>query len=185
MPRNVEIKAKIASASDFEETKNVLLKMPRVANAIEIQQEDFFYKCENGRLKLRVFDDDSGNLIQYARADVIGPKCSTYRIYETKDASSLKDVLQEALETTCIVRKKRLLYIVEQTRVHLDVVEGLGYFVELEVVLKEEQTIQQGQDIARGLAAQLNLTNLISEAYADLLQADKTQKDKEAQRVLS
>jgi predicted adenylyl cyclase CyaB len=173
MPRNVEIKAKIASQTEFEQVKELLANLPNVVRPVEIQQQDFFYSCANGRLKLRVFNDGTGNLIQYTRADESGPKCSTYQIFETNNARSLHDVLQQALDTTCIVRKQRLLYLVGQTRVHLDCVEKLGFFVELEVVLNEKQTIEEGQAIAHDLAVKLHLTTLVSEAYADLLQAQK------------
>ena len=71
-----------------------------------------------------------------------------------------------------IVRKTRYLYLVGQTRIHLDDVEGLGQFMELEVVLKEEQSNEEGQKIAEDLMSALGVErgDLIDGAYMDLLE---------------
>ncbi len=70
-----------------------------------------------------------------------------------------------------VVRKERLLYMVGQTRVHLDSVEGLGHFVELEVVLRPGQSDDEGQAIARDLMARLGIreADLLETAYMDML----------------
>ena len=72
---------------------------------------------------------------------------------------------------TVTVRKQRTLYLIGQTRIHLDRVDQLGEFVELEVVLKNEQTTEQGTAIANGLIVSLGLQTAerIPHAYADLL----------------
>lgn len=44
-------------------------------------------------------------------------------------------VLQRALNKTIEVKKRRLLFMIGQTRIHVDDVEGLGDFMELEVNL--------------------------------------------------
>lgn len=58
-----------------------------------------------------------------------------------------------------------------QTRVHVDSVEGLGDFMELEVTLKEEETVEDGEKIAEKLMGELGVQkeDLISGAYHDLL----------------
>ena len=50
----------------------------------------------------------------------------------------MKTILEQILPVTGSVRKRRLVYHVGQTRVHLDRVEGLGDFLELEVVLRPD-----------------------------------------------
>jgi predicted adenylyl cyclase CyaB len=72
-----------------------------------------------------------------------------------------------------IVRKTRYLYLVDQTRVHLDEVEGLGQFMELEVVMQEGQSDAEGQLIAEGLMAVLGVerSDLLEGAYMDLLES--------------
>ena len=71
-----------------------------------------------------------------------------------------------------VVRKTRYLYLVGQTRIHLDDVEGLGQFMELEVVLEDGQSDADGQVIAEGLMTALGVESgdLIDGAYMDLLE---------------
>jgi len=60
---------------------------------------------------------------------------------------------------------------VGQTRVHCDEVDGLGHFMELEVVMKENQSAVEGEEIAKDLMSKLGIeeTDLIEGAYIDLL----------------
>ncbi|XP_039245446.1 uncharacterized protein LOC114000582 isoform X2 [Pipra filicauda] len=131
-------------------------------------QADTFFRVPRGRLKLRRTQDGQGQLIFYERPDTAGPKLSSFTITPTADPDGL-----EALGVLGIVRKERLLYLVGQTRVHLDRVEGLGDFLELEVVLRQEQSVQDGERVARELLRALGVGehDLISGAYLDLLLA--------------
>ena len=83
----------------------------------------------------------------------------------------MRGMLTCALGTVGRVRKRRRVYLVGQTRVHLDEVQGLGSFLELEVVLTPGQSAEDGQLIARELLAALGVadTDLIACAYVDLL----------------
>src|SRR6185503_8914246 len=105
-----------------------------------IPQEDTFFHTPQGRLKLRLLSPKKGQLIYYTRPDQGGPKRSDYHISLTADPENLKRVLELAYGIRGIVKKKRYLYLVGQTRVHLDDVEGLGRFMELEVVMGEAQS---------------------------------------------
>ena len=71
------------------------------------------------------------------------------------------------------VKKTRILYLIGQTRVHIDRVDGLGDFLELEVVLRPDQSEDQGKQIAEELLTELGIgkNQLIAEAYVDLLPA--------------
>ncbi len=106
------------------------------------------------------------------RPDIVGPKQSEYYISETSDPASLRDVLSRSLGVRGVIRKKRWLFRVGDTRIHLDQVEGLGDFMELEVVLQPEQTPEDGQITARKLLTQLNISaqDLVDGAYIDLLE---------------
>jgi predicted adenylyl cyclase CyaB len=81
------------------------------------------------------------------------------------------EILSATLGSTRVVRKKRTLYMIGQTRVHLDEVEGLGDFIELEVVLRAGQSDEEGKNIADRLLAEFRIDSkhLIGEAYIDLL----------------
>lgn len=122
---------------------------------------------------MRQFPDRPGELIYYERPDQGAAKQSHYLIYQTVLASELSQLLMAALGEKVVVTKVRHLYLVGQTRIHLDRVEGLGEFVELEVVLRPEQDAGEGYQVAQGLMAQLVIEEeqLIAGAYADLLLA--------------
>ncbi|EMP29392.1 hypothetical protein UY3_13500 [Chelonia mydas] len=117
--------------------------------------------------------DGQGQLIFYERPDSEGPKLSHYSISPTADPAGLVAVLSEALGVQGVVKKERRLYMVGQTRVHLDRVEGLGDFLELEVVLSEQQSPEDGERVARRLMEELGVQeeDLVAGAYLDLLLA--------------
>ncbi len=165
MGRNVEIKAR---AADLEAVER---RARRVADEgpVVLLQEDTFFRCAEGRLKLRKFNDLSGELIAYSRPDAEGPKASQYAIQRTEDPDGLRDLLAGSLGVRGVVRKRRILYLVGRTRVHLDRVEGLGDFVELEVVLGPGATVEEGTREARALMETLGIHELVSGAYIDLL----------------
>lgn len=169
MPANIEIKAYARNFDEIRRRAESLSDEP--VNVLP--QEDTFFKTPQGRLKLRVLSLNQGQLIYYTRPDQEGPKRSDYHISLTTDPGNLKRVLELAYGIRGVVRKTRYLYMVGQTRVHLDDVEGLGQFMELEVVLREGQSDAEGQTIAEGLMASLGVesSDLIESAYMDLLEA--------------
>jgi predicted adenylyl cyclase CyaB len=167
MPSNVEIKAVLRNRADAEATAAKLSHSgPEV-----IHQEDIFFRCDGARLKLRILAQQRGELIRYERADVAGTRCSRYLIARTSDPQILLEILTKTLGRTGVVRKTRTLYLIGQTRVHLDRVEGLGDFLELEVVLRREQAESEGKTIAEALLSSFGIDReqLIGEAYVDLL----------------
>jgi len=165
--RTVEVKARLR---DPERIRN-LLESQRASGPEHLSQSDTFFNVAAGRLKLRDFGDGTGELIFYERADTAGPKLSSYHRSPTAAASELLDVLTRALGARGVVRKQRTVYAVGQTRVHLDEVEGLGAFVEFEVVLREDQTVSDGEAVAANLLEQLRIDakDLVTGAYIDLL----------------
>lgn len=172
LPSNIEIKARARNFDKICRRAEELSDTPVEV----IPQEDIFFNTPQGRLKLRVFSGSQGQLIYYTRPDQEGPKRSDYQIFHTSNALPLKHVLELAYGVRGVVRKTRYLYLVGQTRVHLDDVEGLGQFMELEVVMQEGQTDAEGQVIAEDLMASLGVEkdDLIEGAYMDLLEASST-----------
>lgn len=83
----------------------------------------------------------------------------------------MRETLGRALGIVGRVRKLRRLYLVGRTRIHLDEVEGLGSFVELEVVLAEGESPDRGREVARQIMSSLDLdgSQLVQGAYVDLL----------------
>jgi predicted adenylyl cyclase CyaB len=167
MSRNIEIKARIKSVGFLADKVAALAD----EGPIELTQDDTFFRCEAGRLKLREFSEVQGELIFYRRSNEAGPSESFYIISKTGEPGSLRDALSLAYGQVGHVRKRRTLYLVGRTRVHLDIVEGLGHFLELEVVLGEDEAAQVGSEVAQHLVAQLGIrsSQLIEGAYIDLI----------------
>lgn len=167
MARNIEIKAFI------ESVEAVIPKAAALADKgpIEIVQDDTFFVCPNGRLKLRAFSSAEGELIFYRRPDQAGPKESFYLISPTSAPDVLRESLSLAYGQAGRVRKHRTLFLVDRTRIHLDRVEDLGHFLELEVVLSDGEPMEAGEVIAHDLMEKLGIpsSQLIEGAYVDLL----------------
>ncbi|XP_014351397.1 uncharacterized protein LOC106705860 [Latimeria chalumnae] len=172
MPSNVEIKAKVHDLSQLIKNAEQLSQ----SEGTLIVQKDTFFCVQKGRLKLRDFKNGNGQLIFYERPDLDGPKLCNYSISPTADPDGLRRVLSDALGVRGTVEKERRLYMVGQTRVHVDKVEGLGNFLELEVVLEEGQSPEEGESIAQGLMGQLGVKqeDLLTGAYMDLILANQS-----------
>jgi predicted adenylyl cyclase CyaB len=168
MPRNIEIKARIDSVDTLLPLAHALAG-PVVR---ELLQDDTFFHCPNGRLKLRAFGDGSGELIFYRRADSAGPKESFYVRNPVADPDTLRSTLALAWGTLGRVEKRRWLLLAGRTRIHLDRVVDLGDFLELEVVLDDAEPLQAGVEEAQTLMAALGILPqaLVEGAYLDLLQ---------------
>jgi adenylate cyclase len=167
MPANVEIKARVGDLSSLRDRVESFADGP----AEVLDQEDTFFAVATGRLKLRDFGSGRGELIRYHRPDDSGPKTSEYTIAPTSDPLALRAILSSVLGVLGVVRKRRWLYFVGQTRIHLDRVEGLGDYLELEVVLRPGQPEDEGVVIAQDLMGRLGIAqeDLVEVAYVDLL----------------
>ena len=172
MARNVEIKARV---SDLAALADKVVAIAHDGPTL-IEQEDTFFQCTHGRLKLRALSPTEGELIYYERADDAGPKESRYVRTPCADPDRLKEVLGRALGIRGVIRKRRRLYHVGRTRIHLDQVEDLGDFLELEVVLREDQDVADGADTARRIMNELGVAEagLVPQAYIDLLVPEAT-----------
>ena len=114
MARNIEIKVKI---DDIEDCK---ARAAQIADQgpVEIAQEDLFFACSEGRLKLRIIDGATAQLIAYCRSDTSGPKLSEYRIYETDQPMVLRKTLELSNGLLGTVSKVRVLYIGTDKNTH-------------------------------------------------------------------
>ena len=167
MARNIEIKARVDSLAALQE------RVAAVADSgpTPIAQDDTFFRCATGRLKLRAFSANEGELIYYRRADQAGPKESFYLRSPTAHPNSLREALTLAHGQAGRVLKQRTLFLVGRTRVHLDRVRGLGDFLELEVVLNDDEAAEAGVLEAQRLMRELGVepAQLVATAYVDLL----------------
>jgi len=167
--RNIEIKARVADLAAVEARAGAIAD----SGPVDIAQDDTFFACPHGRLKLRELAPGQGQLIHYHRPDQGGPKLSDYVIAPTSDPAALREALTRAYGAAGRVRKHRRLYLAGRTRIHLDRVEGLGDFMELEVVLEAGDDTAGGEAEARRIMQALGVaeSDLVEGAYVDLMGA--------------
>lgn len=167
MASNIEIKAKVRNLSRIKFLVEQLTDTPCEV----IKQEDIFFNTSIGRLKLRTFTNGNGELIYYERENKNDSKLSNYFIYKIEHPLFLKEILSKALGIKGIVSKKRFLFKVDQTRIHIDEVNNLGFFVELEFVLSQGQDLNYGKEIVADLMEKLEIKNrdLLTNSYIDYL----------------
>ncbi|KAG4067317.1 hypothetical protein HA402_000308 [Bradysia odoriphaga] len=167
--RNIEIKARITDGTEFERKVEIAKKL--TTNYSVIKQSDVFFNVTTGRLKLRFLENTKSQLIQYQRPDVEGPKLSQFTILQTDEPEKLCQMLTACIGIKGEVVKTRHLFIYNQTRIHLDDVKNLGTFLEFEVCLQPEQTIEYGTEIANEMMKIFDIRkdDMIQGAYLDEL----------------
>ena len=166
MPRNIEVKVRLAEPRDLPQR---LLHLG-ARFAATLRQRDVFFAVPEGRLKLR-FNNDDAELIHYHRANAANLRGSDYERLPIGDGVAIQRVLGQALSIVGEVHKVRQLYRLENIRIHIDEVEGLGAFMEIEAVVDASHDEEQCHDAALGLLRDLGIGSETyeSKAYVDLL----------------
>jgi homotetrameric cytidine deaminase len=164
---NVEIKAR---DPDPDATAARCVALGAEDRGVLIQRDTYF-AVRHGRLKLREHGG-GGELIAYRRGDASEPAASSFVLVPAAEPETLLEALEAALGSTVVVSKRRRLFIWENVRIHLDDVDGLGPFLELEALVSAD-----GSDLAAAhekvarLRSELAIADdaLISVGYSDLL----------------
>ncbi len=137
-------------------------------------QADTYFNCPNGRLKLRRGNIEN-NLIFYSRPDSKGPKQSTFQLTPVADGDAMQALLTHALGVKITVTKKRRIYYLQNVKVHLDELEGLGSFVEIEAgnITDPTKTVEQLQAQCNALMVAFGIeeSHLIDNSYSDMVEA--------------
>ena len=164
---NVEIKAR---CENQDKARDVLESLHTDFRGVD-HQIDTYFKVSNGRLKLREGNIEN-YLIFYEREDKEGPKQSKVVLFENSPGSSLKEILMKALGPFVVVDKKREIYFIDNVKFHIDTVEGLGTFVEIEAIDRDgllgKEKLQVQCDHYMELLG-VKPGDLISVSYSDLL----------------
>ena len=124
---NIEIKARTSQAGAI---RAYLLANNAVFKGTD-WQTDTYFNTVRGRLKLRQGNIEN-NLIYYERKNQAGPKQSDFSLVEIADANALKEILVAAIGLKIAVQKQREIYFIDNVKFHLDTLEQLGSFVEIE-----------------------------------------------------
>lgn len=135
------------------------------------RQIDTYFNPTEGRLKLREGHIET-NLIFYQRPDQSGPKRSDVLLHQPDRPASLKSLLSAALGVRVVVDKQREIYFIDNVKFHLDRVEGLGEFVEIEAI--DERNEHTEAELRRKCDRYLSLfgittDELVEQSYSDLI----------------
>jgi homotetrameric cytidine deaminase len=137
-----------------------------------LRQRDTYFRVRSGRLKLRE-EQEGAVLIQYDRPDEAVARESRYRLTRVDDPDDLRASLDAALGTLVVVDKERHLFLWDGVRIHLDTVDGLGSFVELEGVAPPESDLGPEREKVARLQRELGIEQVLTDSYSDrLLGAD-------------
>lgn len=165
--KNIELKIKINDARKLGR----LLRQIGAERKKVLTQIDSYYQSKSGRLKMRIQDKQEYELIHYFRPDTLTHKLSEYRIIYLKqsEGAALHQILADVLGEKVVVKKKRTLWIYGNTRIHLDKVEGLGEYLELESVVKNGMAAARKEYDYLMEVLDLNLYPKEKKSYSDLL----------------
>jgi predicted adenylyl cyclase CyaB len=182
--RNIEAKYECADLASVRQRAMALGAEPRGV----MKQQDTFFRAALSRLKLRTFGDGTAELISYRRTDESRVRGSDYVTCAVSNPERLAQTLSHALGTTGVVSKERELWLHGSTRIHLDRVENLGAFVELETVLDgkaDEGGHRELHHVAEVLG--LGASRVVAKPYLDLLDGRATEdapEEAQMRRVL-
>ena len=164
---NIELKARCEQLGQLRDTCRTLGAEGREPD----RQLDTYFTVPHGRLKLRESLLSGAELIFYTRANLAGARESHFDVCAVQDGDGLKAVLRKALGVRAMVAKRREIFLMGDVRIHLDRVQDLGSFVELEGTVQSAADLAEVVNEIRGLQEALGIgdRSLIGESYADLI----------------
>lgn len=165
--QNVECKYELRDLS----LARGLAKLSGASFIATLKQTDTYYKLTAGRLKRRETEGEPPEWVYYERANDARPRISQFVIYSEEEA--LERYGTQQLPVWVVVSKKRELYMYENVRIHLDVVEALGTFVEFEALVTEAYHIGRCQHSVNFLKQHFGpaLGETIAVSYCDMMAA--------------
>ncbi len=164
--QNIEFKAELRDL-DAARTQCQILNAQHIGF---LRQTDTYFKLPDGRLKIREAPGEPIEWIYYHRSDQVSPKVSNYTILS--DDQARRRWGTHSLREWLIVRKIRDLWMLENTRIHLDEVDRLGDFLELEAVVSREHDQAECRLIVeeiRSVFAPI-LGEQVAVSYSDLME---------------
>ncbi len=163
---DVEIKAKCEN-HDF--IRSTLQDKGAYYKGID-HQTDVYFKVQNGRLKLRKGNIE-GALVYYERENIKGIKTSSYSLYESKEPEILETILKSSLGVLVEVVKRREMYYIDNIKFNIDIVQGLGNFIEIEAITENSDDIEDLTKLVENYLLEFKIReeDIQSLSYSDLL----------------
>ncbi len=175
---NLEFKARLRNPAAIHQA----LAKYNIPLAATLRQTDTYFQVERGRLKLREIEGEQAQLIFYTRPDRAEVKRSNYLIAPVSTAAALREVLGAAYGIRAVVKKIRELYLLPRkqdnsagrhhSRLHVDTIDRLGQFLEIEVIVQEGELPQHAEQEARAWLQAFGIApeDLMAGSYVDLLE---------------
>ncbi len=169
MPQNLELKATVTS---IEQAVRVARRLQAQSKGI-LHQQDIYYDIPRGRLKLRIINRSSAEIILYSRPDKNASRYSDYVVLPVMNVRQTQALCRNIFGVTVEVVKKRRLYLYKNSRIHLDEVRGLGTFIEFEVLVTKGK--RQAQQLMSFLREEFSISHeaLVPCSYSDMLMEQK------------
>jgi adenylate cyclase class 2 len=167
---NIEIKAR---STHHDKIRSILAS--RKARRVGVDHQiDTYFKvsvADGSRLKLREGNIEN-SLIFYQRSNQEGPKRSDVLLVRLSPDPALKNVLAASNGILVVVDKSREIWFDGNVKLHLDTVEDLGTFVEIEAIDADgtysvAQLETQCHDFMRLFGIESG--DLVDRSYSDLL----------------
>jgi len=134
-------------------------------------QIDTYFEIKSGRLKIREGNIEK-SLIYYERENIADPKGSKVLLYNTERVDELKHILLRVLDVKVIVDKIREIYFIENVKFHIDTVNSLGEFIEIEIINTDDTiNINRMRELCHFYMREFNILekHLIHVSYSDLI----------------
>jgi adenylate cyclase class IV len=140
-----------------------------------LEQIDTYFRLADGRLKRREARGEPTEWIHYHRSDDVSPRLSNYSILT--DDQARRRWGTHSLREWLVVRKQRELWMLDNVRIHLDIVEKLGTFIELEAVVSASHAprdCRKQVDELRNTFGPI-LGEAVAASYSDLMELEIAQ----------
>lgn len=168
MIQNAEIKARCAAP---ETVRTILLQQGAEHRGTDLQT-DIYFVVPEGRLKLRRGNIEH-SLIYYQRPNTAATRQSLVHLVRLgADSTALEGLLTAVHGVRCIVKKQRDIYFIGNVKFHIDVVEGLGSFVEIEAIGEPGAAVYEQLHLQCNTymqILQINSSDLLTHSYSDML----------------
>lgn len=177
MRKNYELKVKLHNYDVAKwKAESYIKKYRDKQHIIETQKDIYYYKVGGKRLKLRIIDEKQGHLVYYNRKDTTDKRVSKYLLSQSSNPLELDEILRKFFKVQLVVIKIREIFTAKNIRIHLDRVQGIGIFLEFEIIY---DSLDEAKEVMKDLMKhfQLKKSDFIKDSYSDLILKKKNKKN--------
>jgi adenylate cyclase, class 2 len=169
MRKNYELKVKLNNYDVAKwKAESYIRRFKDKHHFLEKQKDIYYYKVGGRRLKLRIINGEFGHLVYYDRKDTTNKRVSKYLLSDTKNPFELDKILRKFFKVQLVVNKTREIYTVRNLRIHLDRIQGIGIFLEFEIIY---DSLEEAKILMKELMKHFNIKrkDFIKDSYSDLI----------------